>query len=79
MQVSPGRPGLPQRIPSVRSINSAIYIQLRKQAAHRSVLTSKPHPMGLGWQASRLQSGSETVFSVTNLVRWTSEIVSRGA
>ena len=27
---------LAQRIASVRSINSAIYIQLRKQAAHRS-------------------------------------------
>ena len=36
MRVSPGRPGLPQRTPSVRSINSEIYIQLRKQAAHRS-------------------------------------------
>ena len=28
----------------VRSINNAIYIWLRKQAAHRWVLTSKPHP-----------------------------------
>jgi hypothetical protein len=43
------------------------------------VLTSKPHPMGLGCGPVISQFGSETALSVMNLGRSTSAIVSRGA